>query len=223
VWTGKSGVDTLANLLGDEKLQNLTQNEIMVGALQGLRAAGVVTGLETPADLGMFVQNAAKFGVNTTVDWVKGQAPSDLVQQLNTTARNAQFAVQFVDEKSTGFTNVPFGVGGFVGTTRRVAVDEAVVDIIGDEKVPAPIYNQDTELVETTSIVEETGGGGESVTISTYGQGVPDIAQQITDLENEIYQVEASIRFRTRRGRDTADLQSKLADLQAVLASLKQG
>jgi hypothetical protein len=223
VWTGKSGVDTLANLLGDEKLQNLTQNEIMVGALQGLRAAGVVTGLETPADLGMFVQNAAKFGVNTTVDWVKGQAPSDLVQQLNTTARNAQFAVQFVDEKSTGFTNVLFGVGGFVGTTRRVAVDEAVVDIIGDEKVPAPIYNQDTELVETTSIVEETGGGGESVTISTYGQGVPDIAQQITDLENEIYQVEASIRFRTRRGRDTADLQSKLADLQAVLASLKQG
>jgi hypothetical protein len=140
VWTGKSGVDNLAGLLGDPKLQSLTQNEIMVTALSGLRQAGIVTGNESPSDLASFVQTAAKFGVDNTVKWVQGVAPADIVSQINTVAKNAQYAVNLVDTKLTEITSSGLRLGGFTGTVDRNSVDQAVSAVIGNPKVPLPDF-----------------------------------------------------------------------------------
>jgi hypothetical protein len=142
VWTGKSGVGGLTDLLVDPKLQSLTQNEIMVTALDGLRSAGVVTGQENPQQLASFVQTAAKFGVNNTVDWIQNAAPPDITNQINATAKSAQYAVDFVDTRATDLVTGSIQLGGFTGTTQRSQIDQAIAAIIGDPKVPIPNFGQ---------------------------------------------------------------------------------
>jgi hypothetical protein len=141
VWTGKSGVGSLGGLLSDPKLQSLTQNEIMIGALDGLKSAGIVTGNESPKDLASFVQTASKFGVDNTVSWVKGVAPSDIVNQITATAKNAQYAIDFVNNKSTELVTGGLQLGGFTGTVERSALDTALQEVISDAKIPAPNYS----------------------------------------------------------------------------------
>jgi hypothetical protein len=141
VWTGKSGVVTLTNLLSDPSLQNITQNEIMITALDGLKSAGVVTGNEAPRDLAGFVQTAAKFGVDKTVEWIDGVAPADVINQIQTVAKNAQYAVNFVDQKASELVAGGLRLGGFTGTVQRDGVDLAVADIIGNPKVPLPDFS----------------------------------------------------------------------------------
>ena len=142
VWTGKSGIGGLGSLLADPKLQSLTQNEIMVTALNGLKSAGVVTGQEAPRELASFVQTAAKFGVGTTVDWIQGAAPPDVTNQINSTAKSAQYAVNFVDTRASELVTGGIRLGGFTGTVERGQVDRAVTAIIGDAKVPTPNFGQ---------------------------------------------------------------------------------
>lgn len=155
VWTGKSGVGGLSSLLSDSGLQDLTQNEIMVSALDGLKKAGAVTGNESPTDLASFVQTASKFGVGNTVDWIKGVAPSDIVTQINSVAKNAQYAVNFVDKKASELTTGSLTIGGFTGVVERTAVDSAVADIIGNPKVPKPAYADTVSQTSVTSLLDQ--------------------------------------------------------------------
>ena len=140
VWTGKAGVGNLGSLLADVNLQSITQNEIMVTALDGLKSAGIVTGTESPRDLASFVQTASKFGVDTTAAWVKGIAPADLVSEINSVAKNAQYAVNFVANKASEITRGFTQLGGFTNTIERSAVDQAVSQIIGNPKIPVPSF-----------------------------------------------------------------------------------
>jgi len=140
VWTGKDGVSNLIGLLADPKLQALTQNEIMVTALDGLRSVGILTGNESSQDLASFVQVAAKFGVETTAQWIQGTAPADLISQINTVAKNAQYAVNFVDTRASELVVQGTQIGGFTGTVQRDSVDQAVANIINNPKVPLPDF-----------------------------------------------------------------------------------
>jgi hypothetical protein len=141
VWTGKSGVGTLSSLLADPELQSLTQNEVMVSALDGLRSAGVVTGTEAPRELASFVQTAAKFGVNDTIQWINGAAPPDIATDIQSVAKSAQYAVNFVDSKASELTRGLGSLGGFTNTVDRSAVDQAVTQVIGNPKVPSPDFS----------------------------------------------------------------------------------
>jgi hypothetical protein len=183
VWTGKSGVGNLASLLGDPKLQSLTQNEIMIGALDGLKSAGIVTGNETPKDLASFVQTASKFGVDNTVTWVKNIAPPDIVAQINATAKNAQYAIDFVNNKSTELVTGGFQLGGFTGTVERSALDTALKEVIGDAKIPTP--NFDSGLYSNTPNSVLTYEGDDPVVIERINaeraqRGLPPLG--ITDI-----------------------------------------
>jgi hypothetical protein len=156
VWTGKSGVGNLGSLLADPDLQSITQNEIMVSALEGLRSLGVVTGSERPQDLAGFVQAASRFGVKTTVDWVQGSAPSGVTNEINAAAKSAQFAVNFVDTRASELIAGGRQLGGFTSTTERGQLDRAITEIIGNDKVSAPNFGQglfsntpDAELIYT--------------------------------------------------------------------------
>jgi hypothetical protein len=142
VWTGKAGVGNLGSLLADPALQSVTQNEIMVSALGGLRSAGVITGSERPQDLASVVQTAARFGVNTTVAWINGAAPPDVATEIKSVAKSAQYAVNFVNNKATELVAGGIRLGGFTGTVERGELDRAVTNIIGNAKVPTPNFGQ---------------------------------------------------------------------------------
>jgi hypothetical protein len=141
VWTGKGGISNLGSLLTDPGLQSLTQNEVMVTALDGLRAAGVVTGTEAPRELASFVQTAAKFGVNNTVEWINGAAPPGIATEIQSVAKSAQYAVNFVDSRASELTRGTTRLGGFTNTTERSVVDQAVSAVIGNPKVPTPDFS----------------------------------------------------------------------------------
>jgi len=158
VWTGKEGVNNLGSLLGDYALQTVAQNELMVTALSGLKSVGLVTGNENPQDLASFVQTATKFGVAATVDWVKGAAPPELINSINTVAKNAQYAVNFVDNKTSEFVTGGARLGGFTNTVDRDSVDQALAEIINNAKVPVPNFGSglytntpNSELIYTGS------------------------------------------------------------------------
>jgi hypothetical protein len=179
VWTGKSGIGNLGSLLSDPALQSLTQNEIMVTALDGLRSAGVVTGTESPRDLASFVQTASRFGVNTTVDWIQGAAPPDIALEINSVAKSAQFAVNFVDTKASELVAGGIQLGGFTGTAQRGQVDRAVTDIIGNAKVPTPNFSQG--LFSNTPSSELTYSGNDPIVLERINQerrqrGLPPLA-----------------------------------------------
>ncbi len=179
VWTGQANVTNLSALLGDPRLQTITQNEIMVKALDGLRATGIVTGNEAPRDLGALVQTAAKFGVNEAVAWVAGKAPPDLVNDINQIAKNAQYAVNFVNEKATELAAGGVQLGGFTNTVNRSALDQAVTQIIGNNKVPPPNYG--SGLYSATPSTELTYTGNdyivwERVNSERLRRGLPGLA-----------------------------------------------
>ena len=179
VWTGKSGVGNLGSLLTDLELQSLTQNEIMVTALDGLKTAGVVTGSERPQDLASLVQTASRFGVNTTVAWVNGAAPPDIAAEMNLVAKSAQYAVNFVDNKASDLVAGSTKLGGFTGTVERGQIDQAVTSIIGNAKVPAPNFGQG--LYSNTPDAELTYAGDDPVVLERINQerrrrGLPPLA-----------------------------------------------
>lgn len=140
VWTGKSGVENLAGLLVDPKLQDLTQNELMITSLNGLKSVGLVTGNESPQNLAAFVNTAAKYGVNSTIAWVQGKSPPDLVTEINQFAKSSQYAVNFVDTKLPDISR-GVNLGGFTNTTERTSLDAALGQIIGNSKIPIPDFS----------------------------------------------------------------------------------
>lgn len=140
VWTGQSGVQTLSGFLSNTVLQGNAQQEIMLGALDKLRSAGVVTGDENPANLAAVVQNATKYGTDAAIEWAKGKAPPELQTAMNSVARGAQYAVDFVNSKVSEVTTGA-RIGGFQGTVQRTAVDAAVADVINNAKIPVPNFS----------------------------------------------------------------------------------
>ena len=247
VWTGKAGVGGLDSLLADVNLQSLTQNEIMVSALDGLKSAGIVTGSESPADLASFVQTASKFGVDNTAAWVKGLAPPDLASELNSVAKNAQYAVNFVDSKASDLVTGGVQLGGFTNTVERSELDFALEQVIGDPKIPTPdfssslfssvpnqelVYDNEADDVEIERIdqereirglppvVEVETAGGETVRVSSAAN---PLNQQITLINNEIFDLEQIVARRERRGFDVSTQQAELASLRARLSRLLAG
>lgn len=220
VWTGKNDIGTLDSLLADPKLQSLTQNEIMVGALEGLKQAGVVTGRESPAELAPFVQVASKYGVDQTVSWVKQQGDAELLNNISSSAKNAQFAVNLLDKRQTTAEGLPLATGSYVGTTARSELDLALSEVLGDSKIPAPVYaDATTEITE----ISDLSNGITLTSNSSSFDAVSSPDQEIRYLENEIANLRASIEFHGRRGRDTQQLERQLLGLERSLARLRTG
>jgi len=245
VWTGKGDVVGLNNLLGDVNLQSLTQNEILSSSLQGLQSAGIVTGLEAPQQLAGLVQSASKFGVDNTVAWVQGIAPPEVAASIGSVAKNAQYAVNFVDEKASSVVT-GLQLGGFSNTVARDEVDQALAEVIGDDKIPTPDFSSglygstptsdlvydaaDDEQVQEEIDVERESRGLAPLTnpatgeISTrVSEAADPRAQTITRLRNEILDLNTIIAGRRRRGQDTTIQYAELARLEAQLSTLQNG
>lgn len=135
VWTGQYGINSLIDYLNDPILQNLAQNEIMSGAYQGLIDAGLLTGNESARYEATFLQPATRYGVNAVLSCVVGTADSDTFNNVLISARQGQYAIDFVEAFAAAL-NVAEEIPGFTNTVDRQDLDQAVVDIIGNSKIP---------------------------------------------------------------------------------------
>ena len=156
VWTGLNGITSLLEYLSDPILQNLAQLDIMAGAYRGLIDAGILIGDETPGYQATFLQPATRYGVNAVISWVTGTASTDLVNNILLVARQAQYAIDFVDTYSN-ILNAGIDIPGYDNTVDRQDLDQAVVDIIGNPKVPAIDYVDTVANVTISTTVNEDG------------------------------------------------------------------
>lgn len=139
IWTGKKNVNGVDRLLQDTKLQSATQNEVMASSLVALKQAGAVTGSEPPAQLASLVQLGSRFGATDAVKWIKGQAPADLVNSMNSVAKSAQFSVNLSDKLATELAPQTSALSARA-TVDRAGVDQAFASVLGDPKIPVPTF-----------------------------------------------------------------------------------
>jgi hypothetical protein len=156
VWTGQNGIESLLDYLNDPILQNLAQIDIMTGAFQGLLDAGILTGGESARFQATFLQPATRYGVTAVVSWVNDTASTDLATNILLVARQAQYAIDFIDTYSS-LLNAGIDIPGFENTVDRQDLDQAVSDIIDNPKVPSIDYADTVLTVPVPATVDEDG------------------------------------------------------------------
>lgn len=156
VWTGQNGIENLLDYLNDPILQNLAQIDIMTGAFQGLIDAGILTGGESARYQATFLQPATRYGVDAVVSWVNDTAGTDLTNNILLIARQAQYAIDFVDTYSS-VLNAGIDIPGFENTVERQDLDQAVTDIIDNPKVPRIDYVDTVTTLSVPAAVDEDG------------------------------------------------------------------
>lgn len=119
VWTGKAGVNTLDNVLGNAGLQTDIQSDIYKTAFGGLKSAGTITGLESSEVVGSLTNVAADFGVDNTSAWLDNDiADAAMGLDMDLAARSGMLSTDFVSSKAAGLLSGDLG-----GLTSGFSVD----------------------------------------------------------------------------------------------------
>ena len=182
VWTGYAGVNSAADLLNDPKLQDNIQTDLYQKSLVELRDAGIVTGTEDPSKLAGLVQAGSKYGADTVKSWINNTVgDSTIVDDVNKLVRGGQYAVQLVNQKISqavqGFSTTSPSA---TGTTVRNAVDAALTDVIGNAKVPTPVYTNTFNLYANIADSDLTYSGDDEIVLARVNEerarrGLPPI------------------------------------------------
>jgi hypothetical protein len=140
-WTNQLGIGDLSSYLNSKTIQNIAQIGLSVAAFLGLKDSGVIDGTESPSFIATFLQPATQYGVDDVVQWVDGFADSEMTNEIQVTARQGQYAIDFVDAYSEEISiNIDAPVS--VAATVREVIDQDIADIIGDAKIPTPQYTE---------------------------------------------------------------------------------
>ncbi|WP_353480114.1 hypothetical protein [Haliscomenobacter sp.] len=143
-WTGKDGIKSAGDLLGNAGKQSLIQQDLMTKGVAGLGAVGVpVQNLSSQGIAGMAL-NAAKSLPNAEA-FVKGlPIPGDATgatqAAFSSAVRDGAFAVNLVNTKiPTAFKQQDIPVPK-TDTVNRATLDAASTRVVGDPKIPTPSY-----------------------------------------------------------------------------------
>ena len=144
-WTGKNGADSIGEFTKSAELQAKVQEDLYVNTLSKLKGSGLVRGTENANDLGPLLQAGAKHGADKVIEWAKGGTPmgvdgESITTAINSTVKNAEYAINFVNEKLKIDTKVFSAPGNFSNTTSRKTLDKDVDNIINDPKIQKPKY-----------------------------------------------------------------------------------
>lgn len=156
VWTGQFGIESLEDYLDSPMLQNISQLALLAGSYQGLLDSGYITGNESSKVQATLVQPSVKFGVTAVIDWIEGRTSSELSADIEITARQGQYAIDFIatyGEQLSQAVDLP----GFTDTVLRDEIDFVVEEIIGNPKIP-PLEFADVEAViqSTTAAIADS-------------------------------------------------------------------
>jgi hypothetical protein len=145
VWTGQYGIASLLDYLNSTILQNISQQALLVGSFRGLVDAGYLTGNEDSRYIATLLQPAAKYGVTAVILWIENQLSPTDAAEVATTARQGQYAIDFVTVNSDQLTLAPDSPG-VAFTITRDELDLAVTELIGNPKIASPDY---VDIVDT--------------------------------------------------------------------------
>ena len=109
VWTGKGGINTVDDFLGNDILQTDIQTEIYSNAFDGLKGNNILTGLESSDIAGSITNVAADFGVSNTSDWINNDiADAAMGLDMDMLARGGLLGTDFASSKAGGLLGDSF-------------------------------------------------------------------------------------------------------------------
>jgi hypothetical protein len=144
IWTGKDGIKSATDLLGNAGKQSQIQQDLMTKGVAGLGAVGVpVQNLSSQGIAGMAL-NAAKSLPNAEAFAkglpIPGDATGAVQAAFSSAVRDGAFAVNLVNTKiPTEFKQQDIPVPK-TDTVNRATLDAASTRVVGDDKVPVPSY-----------------------------------------------------------------------------------
>jgi hypothetical protein len=145
VWTGKDGIKSAGDLLGNAGKQSQIQQDLMTKGVAGLGAVGIpVQNLSSQGIAGMAL-NAAKSlpGAEAFAKGlpIPGDATGAVQAAFSSAVRDGAFAVNLVNTKiPTEFKQQEVPVPKS-DTVNRATVDAASTRVVGDPKIPVPSYS----------------------------------------------------------------------------------
>ena len=143
-WTGKDGIKSVTDLLGNPGKQSLIQQDLMTKGVAGLGAVGIpVQNLSSQGIAGMAL-NAAKSLPNAEAFAkglpIPGDATGETQAAFSSAVRDGAFAVNLVNTKiPTAFKQQDIPVPKS-DTVNRATLDAASTRVVGDPKIPVPSY-----------------------------------------------------------------------------------
>jgi hypothetical protein len=102
VWTGKDGINSVNNLLGDEVKQTDIMTTAFNTSLKDLQSANILTGSESPDVVGSITNVASSFGVDNTKSWLNNDiADAAMGLDMDNLARAGGYSVDFALTKAS--------------------------------------------------------------------------------------------------------------------------
>ena len=153
-WTGKDGIKSAGDLLGNAGKQSQIQQDLMTKGVAGLGAVGIpVQNLSSQGIAGMAL-NAAKSLPNAEAFAkglpIPGDATGAVQAAFSSAVRDGAFAVNLVNTKiPTAFKQQDIPVPKS-DTVNRATLDAASIRVVGDDKIPVPSYTSQAPIADST-------------------------------------------------------------------------
>lgn len=136
-WTGKDGVKSINDLLGNSKLQDKIQQGLMTSGLGDLNQLGIPVNKLSPEALSGVATLAAK-DPSTFVNWANGGSSltDETKSSMNSVIANSSFAIKMVSDKFDMAIKQETAPTAAADTVNMKTVIAAGKRIIGNDKVP---------------------------------------------------------------------------------------
>jgi len=158
-WTGKDGIKSAGDLLGNAGKQSQIQQDLMTKGVAGLGAVGIpVQNLSSQGIAGMAL-NAAKSLPNAEAFAkglpIPGDATGAVQAAFSSAVRDSAFAVNLVNTKiPTAFKQQDIPVPKS-DTVNRATLDAASTRVVGDPKIPIPSYTANVPSGSTVDYIDK--------------------------------------------------------------------
>ena len=187
-WTGKDGIKSATDLLGNAGKQSQIQQDLMTKGVAGLGAVGIpVQNLSSQGIAGMAL-NAAKSIADTEAFAkglsIPGDATGAIQAAFSSAVRDGAFAVNLVNTKiPTAFKEQDIPVPKS-DTVNRATLDAASTRVVGDDKIPVPSYTANANTGNVTDYINKA-----TVFLNEYlnpsGRGFQALLEKIAALQNQ--------------------------------------
>lgn len=187
-WTGKDGIKSATDLLGNAGKQSQIQQDLMIKGVAGLGAVGIpVQNLSSQGIAGMAL-NAAKSLPNAEAFAkglpIPGDATGSIQAAFSSAVRDGAFAVNLVNTKiPTAFKQQDIPIPK-IDTVNRATLDAASTRVVGDDKIPVPSYTANANTGNGIDYVNKA-----TVFLNEYlnpsGRGFQALLEKIAALQNQ--------------------------------------
>ena len=187
-WTGKDGIKSATDLLGNAGKQSQIQQDLMTKGVAGLGAVGVpVQNLSSQGIAGMAL-NAAKSLPNAEAFAkglpIPGDATGSIQAAFSSAVRDGAFAINLVNTKiPTAFKQQDIPIPK-IDTVNRATLDAASTRVVGDDKIPVPSYTANANTGNVTDYINKA-----TVFLNEYlnpsGRGFQALLEKIAALQNQ--------------------------------------